>query len=239
MKDLTKNDYFGPHVRFGWSDRCDGAMNQVGHQDYDEERKANRAEFLNHQFGNKPYVAPKLRHGAVCEVVDRPAPTEGIVVADALVTGTRGLILTVGMGDCPPVFFYDPKKEVIGIAHAGWKGIIAGVIPATIDKMRSSFNCYRDDIRVLIGTGICEDCYEVGPEVARQFMVPAMGKVHISLAREIESVLLESGIWNTHISGTIDCTAHTKTPKGENKYFSHRRDKVDPVSTQLAAIMMK
>ena len=239
MKDLSKNDYFGPHILFGWSSRVDGAMNQVGHEEYDNERRANRLEFLSHQFGRVPFVAPRLQHGAVCEAVEVAAPTEGIVVADALVTGTRGLVLTVGMGDCSPVFFYDPKKEVIAIAHCGWKGILAGVIESTIEKMRSSFNCYRDDIRVLIGTGICMDCYEVGPEVARKFMIPAIGKVHLSLTREIEQNLLESGIWNTHISAAVDCTSHTTGPSGEPKYFSHRRDKVEPVNTQLAAIMMK
>lgn len=239
MKNISKNDYFGKHIIFGWSDRMDGPMNQVGHEDYDNERKANRAEFLNHQFGHAPFVAPKLRHGSVCEAVHVAAPTEGIVVADSLVTDTRGLVLTVGMGDCPPVFFYDPKKDVIAIAHAGWRGIVDGVIQSTVEKMHKSFNCYRDDIRVLIGTGICMECYEIGPEVAQKFMIPAMGKVHVSLSAEIESNLLESGIWNTHISATIDCTAHTKNAKGEFKYFSHRRDKANPVNTQLAAIMMR
>ena len=58
--------------------------------------------------------------------------------ADALVTNTRGLLLSVLTADCQPVIFADRKNSVIGIAHAGWRGALNGVLNSTVNKMEAS-----------------------------------------------------------------------------------------------------
>lgn len=238
-RDFTKNDYFGPHVAFGWSDKRDGPMNQMGFEEYDEERKANRSAFLSNNFQARAFVAPKLTHSTTVEVVDVPATTEGIVIADGLVTSQKGLALTVGMGDCPPLFLYDVRKEVIGIAHCGWRGLSSGIVPALLEKMKAQFNCYPDDIKALIGTGICMSCYEIGPDVALKFGYSVLSNVQLSLSGEIENSLIRAGVHNNKISASIDCTFHTNTHAGEPKYFSHRREKSNPLNTQMAVIIMR
>lgn len=232
------NDFFGPHVLFGWSTRADGPTNEVGHAAYDEERRANRAAFLRNEMQSSSFVVPRLSHGAVCEAVALPAPTEGIVRADALITDQKGLTLALGMGDCFPVFFHDPKKEVIGIAHVGWRGALAGIVRSTVDKMVKEYGCYRDDIRAMIGPGICFDCFELGPEVLSRFGISSLAPHRFDLEHEIDHQLVDAGIFPAHIGAAISCTAHTKDGKDGWLFFSHRRDKADPLNTQLAAIRM-
>ncbi|MEL6463579.1 MAG: peptidoglycan editing factor PgeF [Pseudomonadota bacterium] len=94
---------------------------------------------------------------AVTEPLD-PKPK-----ADALVTTTPGIALSVLTADCQPVLFADPEAGVIGAAHAGWKGAQAGVLEATVDAM-VDLGARRAQIRAVIGPTISQRAYEVGPE---------------------------------------------------------------------------
>lgn len=84
--------------------------------------------------------------------------------ADALVTDRAGVLLAVTVADCVPVFFIDPPGGRVGLAHAGWRGVAAGVIEATLDEL-VRIGARLEDLEVHIGPSICGDCYEVGPEV--------------------------------------------------------------------------
>ena len=83
--------------------------------------------------------------------------------ADALVTGTPGLALTVLTADCQPVLFADHEAQVIGAAHAGWRGTLDGILESTIDAM-CDLGARREDIHAVIGPSISQAAYEVGPE---------------------------------------------------------------------------
>lgn len=83
--------------------------------------------------------------------------------ADALVTATPGLALSVLTADCGPVLFADAQAGVIGAAHAGWRGALSGVLEATIDAMQA-LGAARADICAVIGPTISQRAYEVGPE---------------------------------------------------------------------------
>lgn len=101
---------------------------------------------------------------AVC--VDAPWP--GVrPQADALVTATPGLILSVLTADCAPVLLADAKAGVIGAAHAGWKGALGGVIENTVAAMR---DLGARDIAAAIGPCIHQASYEVGPEFEAGFL---------------------------------------------------------------------
>ena len=95
---------------------------------------------------------------------DAPRPQ-----ADGLVTATPGLALGVLTADCQPVLFADGAAQVIGAAHAGWKGARAGVLEAVIDAMES-LGARRDRIRAVIGPTISQRAYEVGPEFMDGFL---------------------------------------------------------------------
>ncbi len=100
--------------------------------------------------------------------VDAPL-TGGKPKADALVTATPGLALTILTADCQPVLFCDPDANVIGAAHAGWRGALDGVLEATLDAMEA-LGATRENTRAVIGPSISQAAYEVGPEFLDAFM---------------------------------------------------------------------
>ncbi|MDP2081719.1 MAG: peptidoglycan editing factor PgeF [Pseudotabrizicola sp.] len=88
--------------------------------------------------------------------------------ADALVTATPGVALSVLTADCQPVLFADTSAGVIGAAHAGWRGAVDGVLEATLDAMEG-LGANRANITAIIGPCISQRAYEVGPEFFETF----------------------------------------------------------------------
>ena len=93
-----------------------------------------------------------------------PAPE-----ADAMVSATPGVALAILTADCEPVLFADPQAQVIGAAHAGWKGALDGVLDATVDAMEA-LGARRSRIAAVIGPTISQNAYEVGPEFVERFI---------------------------------------------------------------------
>ncbi|MDP3459898.1 MAG: polyphenol oxidase family protein, partial [Hyphomonas sp.] len=89
--------------------------------------------------------------------------------ADAMVTDQRGLGLCILSADCTPVLFADPDSGIIGAAHAGWKGALAGVLLRTVEAMEA-LGADRARIRAAIGPTIQQASYEVGPEFRDAFL---------------------------------------------------------------------
>ncbi len=102
-------------------------------------------------------------------VVTATAPSEDKPRADALVTRTPGLALSVLTADCQPVLFGDAEAGVIGAAHAGWRGALDGVLDATVDAM-VDLGAQRERITAVIGPTISQRAYEVGPEFMDNFL---------------------------------------------------------------------
>ena len=86
-------------------------------------------------------LTPYQHHSADVITVTKPWPTKDWPKADALVTGTAGILIAVNTADCTPVLFSDPDARVVGAAHAGWKGAIGGVTDATIASMVAGTSC--------------------------------------------------------------------------------------------------
>lgn len=89
--------------------------------------------------------------------------------ADAMVTDRPGLALSVLTADCQPVLFADTKNQVIGAAHAGWRGALEGVLESTIAAM-CALGATRESIVAVIGPTISQRAYEVGPEFFEMFV---------------------------------------------------------------------
>jgi YfiH family protein len=89
--------------------------------------------------------------------------------ADALVTDRPGVALGVLSADCAPVLMVDPQAQVIGAAHAGWKGALAGVVDSTIAAMER-LGARRERLSAAIGPCIGARSYEVGPEFPAPFL---------------------------------------------------------------------
>lgn len=98
-------------------------------------------------------------HSARAIAVTAPFPGDP-PEADALVTATRGLALAIRTADCAPVLLWDRQAGVIGAAHAGWRGALAGVLEATVAAMEH-LGASRSAIRAAIGPTIAQPSYEV------------------------------------------------------------------------------
>ena len=105
-------------------------------------------------------------HSAIAIIVDKPMkyPQK----ADAMVTSTPNLGLTVLSADCQPVLFADSTAGVIAAAHAGWRGTFNGILEATVEKMEI-LGAERENIQAVIGPCISQKAYEVGKEFFERF----------------------------------------------------------------------
>jgi len=109
------------------------------------------------------FVRLKQIHSSHVITVENPELIPLDAEGDALVTRHKGIILGVVTADCAPVLFYDPVNKVIGAAHAGWKGAVAGILENTLDAMEN-IGAERETIHAALGPTIYQKHYEVGPE---------------------------------------------------------------------------
>jgi YfiH family protein len=108
-------------------------------------------------------------HSAEVVYVDQPWPRDGRPRADAMVTDRATLLLGILTADCAPVLFADPRAGVIGAAHAGWRGALAGVTDSTIDAMEQ-LGARRDRIHATVGPCIGRNSYEVDESFRARFL---------------------------------------------------------------------
>jgi len=113
-------------------------------------------------------VSPYQIHSPDVIVVNGPFDEGTDRKADALVTATRGLVLGVSTADCGPVLFADPVAGVVGAAHSGWKGAVAGVLQNTVGAMEN-LGAAKNNITAVLGPTISQKAYEVGPEFRERF----------------------------------------------------------------------
>ena len=110
-------------------------------------------------------------HGASVVTFHRRRPEGGQCVfeTDALATDVPGQAILTYHADCFPLLFIDASRGVVAAAHAGWRGSLAGVATQTVQALHLAYGTAPDQLEVLIGPGICVNCYPVGSEVAQQF----------------------------------------------------------------------
>jgi YfiH family protein len=115
-----------------------------------------------------PLIALKQFHSDVIHLFETPStdPCRG----DASITNRPGLLLAIQTADCVPILLVDPKKRAIAAIHAGWRGTLARIASKTIGKMQMHFGTNPRDLLAAIGPSIGPCCYEVGTEVATQFL---------------------------------------------------------------------
>jgi len=149
---------------------------------------------------------------------------------DALITNKKHVPLMVMVADCSPILFYDSKKEVIAVAHAGRAGAFSNIIKETLDSYKENFNSKPQDIFVTVGASIKSCCYEIGKEIAEQAISLNLGyaliKRHDSCYLDIHSILKlqlsDAGIPKQNIEFSDLCTSCNN-----DKYFSYRANKND------------
>ena len=165
-------------------------------------------------------------HSAEALFVEEPWPQEERPHADAMVTDRPGVLLGILTADCVPVLFADEEAGVVGAAHAGWRGAVAGVTDATI-RLMEKHGAVRDRIAAAIGPAIAQPSYEVDEAMrqrfldedggnARFFIAGPRGKPHFDLSAYVAHRLLLAGV------GTIERLA-LDTYADPDRFFSYRR----------------
>lgn len=132
------------------------------------------------------------------------APERETIQADALVTALPEVALCVNTADCVPIAMADTAAGVIAAVHSGWRGTIGQIAALAVEKM-VELGADPERIRAAMGPSICSECFEVGGEVACQFIDGfglstiksidyTTGKAHVDLPRAIEQSLLDCGL---------------------------------------------
>jgi hypothetical protein len=135
---------------------------------------------------------------------------------DGWVTTTPGILLTVTVADCIPVYLMVPGRAVT-LLHAGWRGTAGGILARGLEQLRGRVGCSPDKVIMHCGVGICGPCYEVGSEVMLGCGAAAdgAGPWHLDLRQQLIGQARKLGV--TCVSASSWCSAH------DRKFFcSHR-----------------
>jgi YfiH family protein len=187
-------------------------------------------------------------HGAGVVTVTAGQPFNNAIKADALVSDDPARVLSVRVADCVPVLLATANGQRVAAVHAGWRGLIAGVVPAAVREMRR----VTGEIPLLAAIGPCigYDAFEVGSEVLAEFdrvfgkNAPLRrttadkgqtdkgqtGKGYVDLLAAIRLQLLTSGVADAAIDITDRCTH-----RDADEFFSHRRE--HGVTGRMAALI--
>jgi polyphenol oxidase len=179
-----------PLTKFGWlvhgfSTRAGGAsvlesqqpgrprtekVLNLGYTDWDhrERVEGNRRRFaaaLGH--AKAPLITLQQIHSDITHVISKPpaAPPKG----DAVATSAPGLLLSIQTADCIPILLVDPRHRAVAAVHAGWRGTLARVAAKMLGRMQMEFATRPSEVLAAIGPGISQCCYEVGPDVVKEF----------------------------------------------------------------------
>ncbi|MDB4793440.1 polyphenol oxidase family protein [Methylacidiphilales bacterium] len=150
-----------PGLRHGFSTRSQDSLENL-------EAEA-MSSFVSAGFPMADAVQGEQPHGNRIDMVDGPRSGR-VPGVDALATSTPGLPLTVRVADCGPVFFYDPIRRVIALAHSGRRGTEGNIVGETISCLQSAFHCEPENLIVQLGPCIRPPHYEIdfAAEIGRQ-----------------------------------------------------------------------
>lgn len=223
-----------PQIIASISERSDGSMVWWNRIPVDKAIRKNRDQYFK-RLGIDPgrVVTGGITHGTRVAVIGEQEAGKYLLNTDALITNVPNLFLTITAADCMPVFCYDPMTRSLGIAHAGWRGLVGGVLENVIQGFRHSYGSQPKNLLIVIGPHIRSCHYEVADEVAAQFSNQNIerrnGRLFAKLAAEAEMRLRKLGV--EHISANPACTYDDS-----ERFYSARRDKVEPLQGMVAYI---
>jgi YfiH family protein len=146
--------------------------------------------------------------------------------ADAIVTRTEGLAISVTAADCGPILLADPNARVIGAVHAGWKGALTGVVESTVDAMEK-LGAERSGMVAAIGPLIRQHSYEVGGEFVERFIEADAENVvfFIPAAREGHAMFDLAGFIRMRLenAGVLMIDDIRVDTYSDERFYSYRR----------------
>ena len=235
-------------LRVGFSSRHGGESNHPFHSmnlalhvgDNLESVIKNRKKLMNEiGFSFDAWTAADQVHGNNIAIIKKEDKGKGreelnsaIQNTDGIVTNEQDILLTSYYADCTPLFFFDPIKKVIGLAHAGWKGTVLKIGAKMVETFVNDFGSKVEDILITIGPAIDQCCYEVNDQVINPLrnslsLIPVEmvvdkknGHYDLNLKKVNVQILMEAGILPNHIEISTYCTSCDN-----HLFFSHRKEK--------------
>ena len=220
-------------ARHGFFTRKGGASSGVfaglncgqGSSDIAEVVKINRARVAE-AMEVEPDNLVSVHQVHSADAVTVTGPMDERPKADAMVTATPGVALAILTADCQPVLFADAEAQVVGAAHAGWRGALDGVLEATVDAMEG-LGAQRANIHAVIGPSISQASYEVGPEFIDGFVDQDPETARFFINGEGDRYLFDLPGYGLHRLrqagvGQAEWTRHC-TYRDADRFFSYRR----------------
>ena len=164
-------------------------------------------------------VKPKQIHSAKVKFVYTSGEIAG---TDALISNSNSIVLSIQVADCIPLFLADPLHGIIGLVHAGWRGIEKRIIPNTVNRIIQKGGS-RKEIIAFIGPSIRQCCFEIGPEVSKKFPIDCLmngnrDRSFLDLQQVATYQLIDSQVLDKNILSSDECTKCNS-----DKYYSYRR----------------
>jgi len=186
----------------------------------------------------KHIIIPQQIHGNGCLTIKKGEELKRKYKGDAILTDRKDIFLTVSVVDCLPVFLVEPKRKVVGLIHAGWRGTLLGIAKETIRKAKKEFGCKPEDFTLLFGPAIQKCCYEISEVMAILFDEDGLTRMpdekpKLDLMKINLKQFLNCGVKRKKIFATNDCTFCNK-----DMFHSFRRDG-DKAGRMIAFIGIK
>lgn len=190
---------------------------------------ARNRDRLARALGATPVYLRQVHGTRVVRLDDSSLRPHWNAVADASITTQSGLACCVQVADCLPVLFAAPQGRGVGAAHAGWRGLAAGVLELTLQALCKVAQCDAAEVACWLGPCIGPRHFEVGADVlgafgaaadapGLEFVATAPGKWHADLAGLARQRLRTAGVQEVH--GGTWCTYAEA-----DRFFSYRRDR--------------
>ena len=151
-----------------------------------------------------------------------------LTAVDGLITNLKEVCLCILSADCAGILLFDPQESVIGAIHAGWRGTVKKIATSAIDIMQQNFDCQASNIVAAIAPCIGVDSYEVGDEVASEFVEifgenetiinRTYAKAHVDVAAANRRLLIDSGLSPANIAVSGACTF-----ENNDQFYSARK----------------
>lgn len=225
-----------PPIIAGISERSDGSMVWHNRMPVDEIVRGNRDRYFR-KIGIDPgrVVSGGIAHGTNVVVAGEKDAGKYLLNTDALITETSNLFLTITIADCMPIFFYDSAIGSLDIVHAGWHGLVGGILENVVNKFQNTYGSKPENLLITIGPHIKSCHYEVGEEVAVQFAKQNIerrnNRLFAKLTDEARMRFRKLGV--SHISVDPSCVYEAE------QFYSARRDKNEPLRGSVAYIGLR
>jgi polyphenol oxidase len=179
------------------------------------------ARYLRRKKWPQAIATGKQVHGTKVQVVGRLSKAIEHPDTDGFLTDVPGQPLGIYTADCLPIFLADTRKSVVGLLHAGWRGVHGKILQTAVRRLRRQWKSRPSDLRYWVGPCIQPCCFEVQWDVARHFPHSRRRRGDrwtLDLPKEIRRQARQLGLKEQSRKSTEACTMHRR------RHFSFRRN---------------